>query len=179
MDYQRVLDAERSLLEQQNSLAADELARPRPTSIALYKALGGGWELRQGQPVVARRDAARDEEAHQLGRSAVAAARARNDRRSLHAGEALESLPWPRRSRSVRSSGSRAVARRRGRRVHRRSITGKTTASALPEGIASGNGRIEAKLVDVAAKEPLRVKEILVDEGALVKPGRCWCASTP
>ena len=42
----------------------------------------------------------------------------------------------------------------------------------LPEGIASGNGRIEAKLVDVAAKEPLRVKEILVDEGALVKPGQ-------
>src|SRR5262252_4863798 len=42
----------------------------------------------------------------------------------------------------------------------------------LPEGIASGNGRIEGKLVDVAAKEPLRVKEILVDEGALVKPGQ-------
>jgi len=44
--------------------------------------------------------------------------------------------------------------------------------SALPEGIVSGNGRIEAKLVDVAAKEPLRVKEILVDEGALVAPGQ-------
>jgi HlyD family secretion protein len=44
--------------------------------------------------------------------------------------------------------------------------------NALPEGIASGNGRIEGKLVDVAAKEPLRVKEVLVDEGALVKPGQ-------
>jgi HlyD family secretion protein len=44
--------------------------------------------------------------------------------------------------------------------------------NALPEGIASGNGRLEAKLVDVAAKEPLRVKEILVDEGALVEPGQ-------
>jgi len=44
--------------------------------------------------------------------------------------------------------------------------------NALPEGIASGNGRIEGKLVDVSAKEPLRVKEILVDEGALVKPGQ-------
>jgi HlyD family secretion protein len=43
---------------------------------------------------------------------------------------------------------------------------------ALPEGIVSGNGRIEAKLVDVAAKEPLRVKEILVDEGDLVEPGQ-------
>jgi len=43
--------------------------------------------------------------------------------------------------------------------------------TAMPDGIASGNGRIEAKLVDLAAKEPLRVKEILVDEGALVKTG--------
>jgi len=44
--------------------------------------------------------------------------------------------------------------------------------SALPKGIVSGNGRIEAKLVDVAAKEPLRVKEILVDEGDSVEPGQ-------
>ena len=48
----------------------------------------------------------------------------------------------------------------------------KAKQNALPEGIASGNGRLEAKLVDVAAKEPLRVKEILVDEGDLVKPGQ-------
>ena len=41
----------------------------------------------------------------------------------------------------------------------------------MPPGIAFGNGRVEAKLVDVAAKEPLRVKEVLVDEGQLVKPG--------
>jgi HlyD family secretion protein len=45
----------------------------------------------------------------------------------------------------------------------------KARQSALPAGIVSGNGRIEAKLVDIVAKEPLRVKEILVDEGALVK----------
>jgi HlyD family secretion protein len=44
--------------------------------------------------------------------------------------------------------------------------------SALPEGIASGNGRIEAKLSDASAKEPLRVKSVLVDEGDLVKPGQ-------
>jgi HlyD family secretion protein len=43
--------------------------------------------------------------------------------------------------------------------------------SALPDGIVSGNGRIEGKLVDVAAKEPLRVEKILVDEGDLVRPG--------
>ena len=45
-------------------------------------------------------------------------------------------------------------------------------AEALPDGIASGNGRIEAKLVDLSAKEPLRVKEVLVNEGDLVKPGQ-------
>jgi HlyD family secretion protein len=44
--------------------------------------------------------------------------------------------------------------------------------SGLPEGIVWGNGRIEAKLVDASAKEPLRVKEVLVAEGDLVKPGQ-------
>ncbi|HEX2957765.1 MAG TPA: HlyD family efflux transporter periplasmic adaptor subunit [Chitinispirillaceae bacterium] len=39
----------------------------------------------------------------------------------------------------------------------------------LPDGIASGNGRIEAEQVEVAAKEPLRVQEVLVAEGDLVK----------
>ena len=48
----------------------------------------------------------------------------------------------------------------------------KAGQAELPPGIASGNGRIEAKLVDVAAQEPLRVKEILVAEGDLVKPGQ-------
>jgi HlyD family secretion protein len=48
----------------------------------------------------------------------------------------------------------------------------KAKQAALPPGIASGNGRIEAKLVDVAAKEPLRVKQVLVQEGDLVKPGQ-------
>ena len=44
--------------------------------------------------------------------------------------------------------------------------------TALPKGIASGNGRIEAKLVDAVAKDALRVKQIFVDEGDLVKPGQ-------
>jgi HlyD family secretion protein len=43
---------------------------------------------------------------------------------------------------------------------------------ALPKGIASGNGRIEALLVDTSAKESLRVLKILVAEGDLVKPGQ-------
>ena len=48
----------------------------------------------------------------------------------------------------------------------------KSKQSAVPPGIAWGNGRLEAKLVDIAAKESLRVKEMLVAEGDLVHPGQ-------
>jgi NodT family efflux transporter outer membrane factor (OMF) lipoprotein len=51
VDYQRVLDAQRLLLQQQNSLAQTR-SSIAVNLIALYKALGGGWELRQGQPFV-------------------------------------------------------------------------------------------------------------------------------
>jgi NodT family efflux transporter outer membrane factor (OMF) lipoprotein len=51
VDYTRVLDAQRSLLS-----SANEVARTRSqvvtNLVALYKALGGGWELREGQPVI-------------------------------------------------------------------------------------------------------------------------------
>ncbi len=50
-DYERVLDAHRSLLQQQNALARTGSA-VATNLIALYKALGGGWELRQGRPYV-------------------------------------------------------------------------------------------------------------------------------
>lgn len=47
----------------------------------------------------------------------------------------------------------------------------KSHNGALPEGLASGNGRIEAVEIDVSAKSPGRIKEILVDEGDFVKAG--------
>jgi len=50
-DYQRVLDAQRFLLQQQNSLAQIRSA-VATNLVALYKALGGGWEVRQDQPIV-------------------------------------------------------------------------------------------------------------------------------
>ncbi len=55
----------------------------------------------------------------------------------------------------------------------------KAEQFALPRGIASGNGRIEAKLVDVTSKEALRVTEILVDEGDLVEPGQVLVRMDP
>ncbi|MFL5307663.1 MAG: efflux transporter outer membrane subunit [Polyangia bacterium] len=49
-DYQRVVDAQRQLLEQQNNLATAS-SSVATSVIALYKALGGGWEM-QGAPTV-------------------------------------------------------------------------------------------------------------------------------
>jgi hypothetical protein len=51
VDYQRVLDAQRSLLQEQNTLTGTK-ASVATNLIALYKALGGGWETHQGQPVI-------------------------------------------------------------------------------------------------------------------------------
>src|SRR6478672_4476401 len=44
--------------------------------------------------------------------------------------------------------------------------------NALPNGIATGNGRIESRQVDVSSRLPLRVGEVLVSEGDLVQPGQ-------
>jgi NodT family efflux transporter outer membrane factor (OMF) lipoprotein len=51
VDFQRVLDSQRALLREQNSLAESQ-ASIATYWIALYKALGGGWELRQAQPLL-------------------------------------------------------------------------------------------------------------------------------
>jgi NodT family efflux transporter outer membrane factor (OMF) lipoprotein len=58
VDFQRVLDAERALLTTQNRLATVRSAAATQL-VALYKALGGGWELERGRPAVT--DATRDE----------------------------------------------------------------------------------------------------------------------
>ena len=50
-DFQRVLDAQRSLLQEQTS-GAQQTSSVATNLVALYKALGGGWELRDGQPIV-------------------------------------------------------------------------------------------------------------------------------
>ena len=60
-DYQRVLEAQRSLLQAENALAQAHSAIAT-NLISLYKALGGGWELRNGQPVVS--DSTRNEMQH-------------------------------------------------------------------------------------------------------------------
>ncbi|MCE5187163.1 MAG: efflux transporter outer membrane subunit [Planctomycetaceae bacterium] len=51
VDYQRVIDTQRALLQEQTNLTQTLLTIDTDL-IALYKALGGGWELRQGQPLL-------------------------------------------------------------------------------------------------------------------------------
>lgn len=45
-------------------------------------------------------------------------------------------------------------------------------SSDIPEGIASGNGRIEAVEIDVSTKTAGRIREILAREGDFVEPGQ-------
>ncbi len=52
VDYQRVLDTQRALLQEETNLAQTR-SSIATNLIALYKALGGGWELRKGQPIIA------------------------------------------------------------------------------------------------------------------------------
>lgn len=49
--YQRVLDAQQSLISQQNRLANSQ-GQSVQSLVSLYKALGGGWEVREGKPFV-------------------------------------------------------------------------------------------------------------------------------
>lgn len=48
----------------------------------------------------------------------------------------------------------------------------KLADGGLPEGIASGNGRIEAVEIDVSTKAPGRISEILVNEGDFIEAGQ-------
>ena len=50
-DYQRVVNSQRSLLQEENKLA-ETRSSIATNLIALYKALGGGWEIREGRPIV-------------------------------------------------------------------------------------------------------------------------------
>ncbi|WP_026304122.1 HlyD family secretion protein [Kaistia granuli] len=47
----------------------------------------------------------------------------------------------------------------------------RSRSDALPKSIASANGRIAAVEIDISAKSPGRVKEILADEGDFVRAG--------
>jgi len=50
-DYQRVLDSQTSLITSQNRYAVAQ-GQAVQSVVALYKALGGGWEVREGRPFV-------------------------------------------------------------------------------------------------------------------------------
>jgi outer membrane protein TolC len=51
VDYQRVLLADQTLLQQENDLI-NLRSSAATNAVSLYKALGGGWEMSVGQPFV-------------------------------------------------------------------------------------------------------------------------------
>ncbi len=51
VDYQRVLNSQTSLLTQQDSLAEGQ-GQIVSSLVSTYRALGGGWQLREGKPYV-------------------------------------------------------------------------------------------------------------------------------
>jgi len=51
VDFIRVLDSERFLVQQQDNLAAAQ-GNVVTDLVSLYKALGGGWQIRDGKPFV-------------------------------------------------------------------------------------------------------------------------------
>jgi NodT family efflux transporter outer membrane factor (OMF) lipoprotein len=51
VDYQRVLNSQASLLSQQDSLAQGQ-GQIVSSLVSTYRALGGGWQLREGKPYV-------------------------------------------------------------------------------------------------------------------------------
>ncbi|MDH3788443.1 MAG: efflux transporter outer membrane subunit [Xanthomonadales bacterium] len=50
-DYQRVLDSQQSLITSQNRYVTAQ-GQAVQSVVAIYKALGGGWEVREGKPFV-------------------------------------------------------------------------------------------------------------------------------
>jgi outer membrane protein TolC len=66
-DYERVLDSQRALL-QQETRQTNTRASIATNLIALYKALGGGWELRVDQPFLAESTQAEMRERTNWGR---------------------------------------------------------------------------------------------------------------
>ncbi len=48
----------------------------------------------------------------------------------------------------------------------------KSQQNKLPDGLVSGNGRIESNQIDIASKSAGRVQKVLVQEGDLVSPGQ-------
>jgi hypothetical protein len=51
VDYQRVLNSQAALLGQQDSLA-DARGNIVSSLVSTYRALGGGWQLREGNPYI-------------------------------------------------------------------------------------------------------------------------------
>ena len=178
VDYQRVLDAQRSLLQQQNSLAQTR-SSVATNLIALYKALGGGWELRQGQPVVP--EAARRSEMKERtdwGDMLSRAARA-GDQAKPATGESTRESAMAKKISKRTLKWIVAVGRRRGRRVHRLPVLEGEAVRA------AGGDRLGQRPASrrSSSTSPPRSRCGSRRSSSTKAPSssrvRCWCSWTP
>ena len=68
-DFTTVLTAQQALLSQQDNLAST-LGNISTSLVGVYRALGGGWEIREGEDLVPPEIKAEMAKAHQLGQLA-------------------------------------------------------------------------------------------------------------
>mgnify|MGYP003693903699 FL=1 len=66
-DFTTVLTTQQTLLTQQDNLAST-LGNISTSLVGVYRALGGGWEIREGEDIVPAGDQGGDATAHELGR---------------------------------------------------------------------------------------------------------------
>ena len=106
LDPQRVLDAERSLLQEENNLV--HLRSSGATNvISLYKALGGGWEMSVGQPFV--NNATRTEMEKRTNWGNLLSTQPATDKKSPPPSETIfRSPPQARCASNIRRAGSAA-----------------------------------------------------------------------
>jgi hypothetical protein len=75
VDFERVLDSQRTLFTQQDRLVSNR-GNVSQSLIALYKAMGGGWQAARREPGTGRSDARSHDQSQQLERVARRAAAA-------------------------------------------------------------------------------------------------------
>ena len=68
-DFTTVLTAQQTLLTQQDNLAST-LGNISTSLVGVYRALGGGWEIREGEDIVPPEIKAEMRRAHELGEPA-------------------------------------------------------------------------------------------------------------
>ena len=141
--------------------------------IALYKALGGGWELRAGPAGRARQRRSIEMEERTNWGNYFSKPRAPETVEQPATGQAVGSRHGQEAVQDGHGSGSLAVVARRGRsRSSAYQYWSRRDEPRCRRGSRRATAGSRRSWSTSPPRKPLRVKEILVDEGDLVKPGQ-------